>query len=109
MERNGEDLKNPNLNNSKSRFPEKLDPLIKKILIQSGIEQLYPPQEKAIIPSLNRDNIIVSIPTASGKTLIAEITMLQRLLEFRKRGIKRKAVYLCPLKALASEKYIAFS
>ena len=86
----------------------KIDISIINILKEHGITKLYPPQEKALIPTLNRQNVIVSIPTASGKTLIAEITMIQRLLEFRKKGIRRKALYLAPLKALAAEKYFDF-
>ncbi len=45
----------------------------------------------------------MAIPTASGKTLIAELCMLKAILE---RG--SKALYLCPLRALASEKFDEF-
>lgn len=48
-------------------------------------------------------NIILAIPTAAGKTLIAELTITKRILE--EGG---KALYLTPLKALASEKYEEF-
>ncbi len=47
--------------------------------------------------------MVLAIPTASGKTLIAELCMLKAILE---RG--GKALYLCPLRALASEKYEEF-
>ncbi|MFX1563784.1 MAG: DEAD/DEAH box helicase, partial [Promethearchaeota archaeon] len=46
----------------------------------------------------------MAIPTASGKTLVAEFCMLKTILEG-----KGKAIYLCPLRALASEKYEEFS
>ena len=42
-------------------------------------------------------------PTASGKTLIAELAALKSIFE-----VKGKAIYIVPLKALASEKYKDF-
>ncbi|MHA1979252.1 MAG: DEAD/DEAH box helicase [Candidatus Hodarchaeales archaeon] len=45
----------------------------------------------------------MSIPTAAGKTLLAEIAALQHVTENHS-----KVVYLCPLRALASEKYRNF-
>ncbi len=47
--------------------------------------------------------MVLAIPTASGKTLIAELCMLKTILE---QGLK--AIYLTPLRALASEKYDDF-
>jgi helicase len=47
--------------------------------------------------------LVLAIPTASGKTLVAELCMLKAI---RERG--GKALYLCPLRALASEKYDEF-
>jgi helicase len=47
-------------------------------------------------------NMVVAAPTASGKTLIAEIAMLKGVLT------GKKALYIVPLKALASEKYNEF-
>lgn len=68
------------------------------------IEELRPSQEKAIKKgSLNRNNILVCTPTASGKTLIAELSMVKSILE--KKG---KAIYIVPLKALANEKFKDF-
>jgi helicase len=46
--------------------------------------------------------MVVAAPTASGKTLIAEMAALEAI---RKGG---KAVYIVPLRALASEKYREF-
>ena len=47
--------------------------------------------------------MLVCTPTASGKTLIAELAALKSIIEE-----KGKAVYIVPLKALASEKYKDF-
>ena len=76
-----------------------LDPRIVSKLKEDGIEELYPPQEAAIGPALERKNLVLAIPTASGKSLVAYIAVLQAVL----RG--GKALYIVPLKALASEKY----
>jgi len=50
----------------------------------------------------NRSNLVVSSPTGSGKTAIA----LMAALDAVKRG--KKAVFTCPLRALASEHYNTF-
>ncbi len=73
-------------------------------LNSNGIETLYPPQRMAVKAGLmDGKSILVSAPTASGKSLIALLALLSML----KRG-GRKAVYLSPLKALAAEKYNEF-
>jgi helicase len=76
----------------------------KQIIIKSGITELYPPQEEAIrAGALEGKNLVLASPTASGKTLIAELCALKHMLE--KEG---KVLYLTPLRALASEKYEEF-
>ena len=70
-----------------------------------GITELYPPQEKAIIAGLlEGKSLVVSSPTASGKTLLALMAAYMKAKVERK-----KVVYLAPLRALASEKYAEFS
>jgi helicase len=75
-------------------------------LSSTGLKELYPPQALAIKAGLlkGRDSFVVSAPTASGKTLIAEMAMLKSFFE---RG--EKVIYLIPLRALAREKYEDFS
>lgn len=71
---------------------------------KEGYNKLYPTQEEAFkAGALNNGNLVLSCPTASGKTLVAEICIVDALL--KKGG---KAVYLLPLRALASEKYEDF-
>ncbi|MHA2225814.1 MAG: DEAD/DEAH box helicase [Candidatus Hodarchaeales archaeon] len=79
-----------------------LDNRIKTAIIEhDGIKELYPPQTEAIKQGLlTGKNFVISIPTAAGKTLLAEIAALKHILE---QG--GKVIYLCPLRALASEKY----
>jgi len=77
---------------------------VKEVIIKSGISELYPPQEEAVkAGALNGKNLVLASPTASGKTLTAELCALKHVLE--KDG---KALYLTPLRALASEKYQEF-
>ncbi len=74
---------------------------VKQIVIKSGIFELYPPQEEAIkAGALEGKNVVLASPTASGKTLVAELCALKHVLE--KGG---KIIYLTPLRALASEKF----
>ncbi|NJE49923.1 ATP-dependent DNA helicase [Thermococcus sp. 9N3] len=81
-----------------------VDERLKAVLKERGIEELYPPQAEALKSgALEGRNLVLAIPTASGKTLVSEIAMVDRLL--REGG---KAVYLVPLKALAEEKYREF-
>jgi helicase len=77
---------------------------VKEILIRSGISTLYPPQEEAIkAKALDGQNLVLASPTASGKTLVAELCALKHVLE--KDG---KVLYLTPLRALANEKFDEF-
>ncbi|MEM2530784.1 MAG: DEAD/DEAH box helicase, partial [Candidatus Bathyarchaeia archaeon] len=76
-----------------------------RILIENGYRELYPPQADALRSGiLNGGNLVLASPTASGKTLVAEIVVMKEVLE---RG--GKALYLTPLRALAREKYRDFS
>lgn len=69
-----------------------------------GLVDLYPPQAECVEKGLFDDtNLLVTIPTASGKTLIAELAMHFHA----SRG--GRSLYIVPLKALASEKFDEFS
>ena len=68
-----------------------------------GIEELYPPQAEAVEAGiLEGENLVAAVPTASGKTMIAALAMLSAI----ERG--GKALYIVPLRALASEKKAEF-
>ncbi|MDE1855397.1 MAG: DEAD/DEAH box helicase [Candidatus Micrarchaeota archaeon] len=70
-------------------------------LEQRGIKSLTPPQEMALKRGLlNGGSMVVASPTASGKTFIAEMAMINSVIRNRK-----KAVYVAPMRALVSEKY----
>src|SRR3972149_3311739 len=73
---------------------------VKQFYLDSGITSLYPPQSDAVDAGLlESKNIVAAIPTASGKTLLAEFVMLQSILDGKQPG---KALYIVPLRALAS-------
>ena len=77
---------------------------VKEVVLRSGVAELYPPQEEAVQAGvLEGRNLVLASPTASGKTLIAELCGLKHVLE--KNG---KVVYLSPLRALANEKHDEF-
>ncbi len=76
---------------------------VKGFYTESGISELYPPQEKAVEAGLLEGrNILAAVPTASGKTMIAEMAMLKSIIN------GGKCLYIVPLRALASEKYARF-
>ncbi len=78
-------------------MPKKVIEIIKK----KGIDEFFPPQEEALKRGLLEleKNFVISVPTASGKTLIGEMLIVKNLIA---RG--GKALYIVPLKALAAEK-----
>ena len=81
-----------------------IDPRIIDFLKSQGYTELYPPQKDAVNAGiLDEKNILVSTPTASGKTLIATLAMIQHIIKH-----KTKVVYLSPLRALAAEKFSEF-
>ncbi len=88
------------LDNIKDKLPAKLYAAI----AAAGIAELRPSQVKAVQAGLlDGKNLLVCTPTASGKTLIAELAAVSAVL-----NMKGKAVYVVPLKALATEKYNDF-
>ena len=69
------------------------------IEIAGGDHELYPHQQEAIETIRAGTNVLVTVPTASGKTLIAYAAIMEK----QKTGLK--SLYIVPLKSLASEKF----
>jgi helicase len=81
-------------------LPEKL----KEIIAKEGITEFRPSQEKALKAGLlEHKSLLICTPTASGKTLIAEMAAMKNIMEGR-----GKVIYIVPLIALANEKYKEF-
>ncbi len=60
---------------------------------------LYPHQKDAVSRINEKKSLILSVPTASGKTLVAYVAIFK---EYLRHG---RCIYIVPLKALASEKF----
>ncbi len=77
---------------------------VKELVLQrNGFSDFNPVQREAIERGVvEGKNVVVASPTASGKTVVAELAMVSQVL----RG--RKALYTSPLRALASEHYREF-
>ena len=82
-----------------------LEPAAIDFLTSEGYKELFEPQEQSIRAGLldDKKNFLITIPTASGKTLIAMLAILSHLSKH-----KTKVVYLTPLRALTSEKFEEF-
>ncbi|MCK5057385.1 MAG: DEAD/DEAH box helicase, partial [Candidatus Aminicenantes bacterium] len=70
-----------------------------KIYKDKGIEKLFSHQAEAINQILDKKNIVVSTPTASGKTLIYNAVTLNALV----KDPAAKSLYLFPTKALSQD------
>lgn len=66
----------------------------------NGFTTFNPMQQKVLDAPWTTHNLVVASPTASGKTIIAELVGLESIL-----NRKKKAMYTGPLRALASEHY----
>ncbi|HUS76486.1 MAG TPA: ATP-dependent DNA helicase [Methanothrix sp.] len=74
-----------------------------KLYKDRGYKELYPPQAEAVERGLlDGKNMLLAMPTASGKTLLAELAMLKAALQ------GSRSLYIVPLRALATEKYDSF-
>ena len=64
-----------------------------------GIKKLYNHQKKAITMVQNGIHTVIATPTASGKTLIYNLPVIDEIV----KNPQSHALYLFPLKALASD------
>jgi superfamily II RNA helicase len=80
--------------------PDELLDLFLGYVREIGLE-LYPAQEQAILELLSGNNVILSTPTGSGKSLVA------LAMHFLAMAEGKRSVYTAPIKALVSEKFFA--
>ena len=76
-----------------------IDPALPPVLRASGYGDLWPSQVEAAPIAVAGGNLVLAVPTASGKSLVAYLALLSKAL---KGG---HGLYLVPLRALASEKF----
>jgi ATP-dependent helicase Lhr and Lhr-like helicase len=77
-----------------------------KTWFNSKFKDFATPQKFALMEVHSRENILVSAPTGSGKTLTAFLSILNELIDSSEKGIlenKIYAVYISPLKALNND------
>jgi helicase len=79
-----------------------LEKIKEKVLYANNFSTFNPMQKLCVDYGFDK-SVVVSAPTASGKTIIAELFALHAA--FNK---KTKTIYTCPLRALASEHYRDF-
>jgi len=77
---------------------------IKYIIKSAGIHDLYQHQADAVDLIRSGRHLVVATPTASGKTLIYNLPVLENVL----KNQESKALYIFPLKALAQDQMRTF-
>jgi DEAD/DEAH box helicase domain-containing protein len=80
-------------------FPDAIDPRLRAALERRGIAQLYSHQAEALEHVIAGRHIVVTTPTASGKTLCYNLPVLDAIL----KDPASRALYLFPTKALAQD------
>ncbi|HXE80383.1 MAG TPA: DEAD/DEAH box helicase [Vicinamibacterales bacterium] len=80
-------------------WPDGLDARLRAALDARGVRQLYSHQAAAVAHALAGRSVVVTTPTASGKTLCYNAPVLHRIL----RDSSTRALYLFPTKALAQD------
>ena len=83
-----------------SGFPP-LHPALQECLKESGMTKLYSHQHRAISSVLAGKDILVATPTASGKSMVYNLPVLNDLWH----DAPGHALYIFPLKALAQDQH----
>jgi DEAD/DEAH box helicase domain-containing protein len=87
---------------SQPKFPWPVP--IRHILTSIGIRDLYRHQADAVDLIRSGHHVVVATPTASGKTLIYNLPVLENIL----KNYDSKSLYIFPLKALAQDQLRTF-
>ena len=80
-------------------FPEAIDGRLQQVLGTRGVDRLYTHQAAAVAHALAGRNVVITTPTASGKTLCYNAPVLSAILQ----DPSARALYLFPTKALAQD------
>ncbi|MEC7712714.1 MAG: ATP-dependent helicase, partial [Candidatus Thermoplasmatota archaeon] len=90
---------------SKEEILKSFEPLVRK-WFNERFNDLTPPQAMAVPLIKNKENVLVSSPTGSGKTLTAFLSILNDFFKKYRKGNFEEgvhAIYISPLKALAND------
>ncbi|MBI9086889.1 MAG: DEAD/DEAH box helicase [Desulfobacterales bacterium] len=77
---------------------------VRRAMAGIGIDRFYHHQIEAMDRIRSGDHVVVATPTASGKSLIYQLPILEKLCG----DAEARALYLAPLKALAQDQMNAF-
>ena len=88
------------LSQPKHPWPEQIG----RIITSLGIHDLYRHQAEAVDLIRSGRHVVVATPTASGKTLIYNLPMMEKIF----KNPDSRALYIFPLKALAQDQLRAF-
>jgi DEAD/DEAH box helicase domain-containing protein len=91
----------PFLSKPKKPWPEEIN----NVLQSAGVRNLYKHQVEAVDLIRSGQHLVVATPTASGKTLIYNLPVLENVIN----NSASKALYIFPLKALAQDQLRVFS
>ncbi len=83
-------------------FPDNMNPALVKAVQERGIKRLYSHQTAAIEHIINKKNVVIVTPTASGKTLCYNLPVLNTVLS----NPEARALYMFPTKALSHDQVI---
>ena len=72
--------------------------MLNQLLDYLNIKELYPPQKEAMKVIERNESLLMSVPTAAGKTVVAYNALMKAVTE------GKKGIFLVPLRALAWEK-----
>ena len=82
-------------------WPSTLHPRVRALAEASGIARPYSHQSRGLSHALRGEDVILTTPTASGKSLVYQLATLHALLS----DPLSRAIYLFPTKALARDQY----
>ena len=80
-------------------YPDGVDQRLRRVLADRGVERPYTHQAVAMAHALAGRHVVITTPTASGKTLCYNAPVLSAIL----RDPATRALYLFPTKALAQD------
>lgn len=86
-----------------AEFPSNLHPDIQSFLVKQNIQFLYIHQAETFCEAVNGKNIVITTPTASGKSLCFFLPVIQEILQ----NPVTRAIFVYPTKALAADQYRA--